>query len=170
MLVAFCHIFMSTLWFFGPWYCCWDLQPESPDALINWLTFRFNQMQKKRERGGGGKEGKVQRKWEEKRKKCLLAFQFLLQLLTLLYSEAKAAVWLAPATKDQWVLPRGWNVQTPLELCLFLLSLTSDEQRTSSNIWDSGKDTSSLLSTHTKSDSCFLKLKIIKSETALVIQ
>ena len=42
MVVAFCHIFMSTLRFFGPQYCCWDLLSESPDALVNWLTFQFN--------------------------------------------------------------------------------------------------------------------------------
>ena len=45
MFVAFCHIFMSTLWFFGPWYSCCDLQPKSPDALINWLTFQFSSVQ-----------------------------------------------------------------------------------------------------------------------------
>lgn len=153
MLVAFCHIFMSALWFFGPWYCCWDLQPESPDALVNCLTFRFNQMQKKRERGWGGKGGKVHRKWGEKRKKCLLAFQCLFQSFTILYSEAKAAGWFVPGTKDQLGLCLEAEIyRHPLELCLFLMSFVSDEQSTSSNLWDSGKDTSSLLSTHIKNN------------------
>ena len=45
MFVAFRHIFMSTLRLFGPWYCCWELKPESPDTLVNWLIFQFSSVQ-----------------------------------------------------------------------------------------------------------------------------
>ena len=68
------------------------------------ITFRFRQRQKKEKGEGEEKEEKFKGNGKEKRKKCLLVFQFLFQFLTILYSEAKAAVWLVPGTKDQWDL------------------------------------------------------------------